>query len=83
MTMQLDYTETSAEIDQIVAALYTLPSEKVTDVRDYVWFLQTRYRHSLPLDVSDEWSEEDIADLTSASLSYATHSFWTADDDND
>ncbi len=78
MQAQLDYPEAIAEVDEIVKALFLLPAEKVAQVRDYVWFLQARYGHPMPVDSSDEWSEADTDDLTAASLAYAAQSFFPA-----
>jgi hypothetical protein len=83
MPIQLDHTDTISEVDQIVEALFTLPVDKVAEVRDFVWFLQARYVHSPSIDCSDGWSEQDTQDLTAATLAYAGQSLWTDDDDND
>jgi len=83
MQAQLEYPEAIAEVDDIVKALFSLPAEKVAEVRDYIWFLQARYGHSAPVQSSDEWSKADTEDLTAASLAYAAQSFWTDADDDD
>lgn len=66
----------SADVQEIVQALITLPSEKIREVRDYVWFLQTRYSDPGALDADDAWSEEDLADVVRASFAYASQSVW-------
>ncbi len=43
MSTQLEQLSLQNEVDRIVEALFTLPADKVTEVRDYVWFLQTQY----------------------------------------
>ena len=83
MPIQLDYADVIPEVDQIVAALCTLPVDKVAEVRDYVWFLQAQYGHSPLVDVNDGWSEQDMDDLTAATLAYAGQSLWTDDEDDD
>ena len=83
MHAQLDHPEVIAEVDEIVKALFSLPTEKLAEVRDYVWFLQARYGHPVPVDISDEWSEADTDGLTTASLAYAAQSFWRDDDGDD
>jgi len=82
MQITIDRTTAVAEINEIVTALHALPAEKVVEVRDYVWFLQKRYGDPQPVDIGDAWSDEDIGDLTAASLTYATQSFWTDEDDD-
>ena len=69
-----------AQIEQIVKALSTLPPEKVTEVHDFVLFLQARYGCSAPVDTSDLWSEEDIHDLVTATLAYASQTIWTEEE---
>jgi hypothetical protein len=58
---------------EILAALFTLPPEKVAEVHDFVNFLQERYGQRTAVDVSDAWSEEDLHDLMQASLVHARH----------
>lgn len=66
----------SVEVQEIVQALVTLPTEKIREVRDYVWFLQTRYSAPGVPDTDDVWSDEDLADVVKASLTYASQSVW-------
>ena len=64
MPIQLDHTDTISEVDQIVEALFTLPAEKVTEVHDFVAFLQAHYSQPSAVDVSDAWDEQHLHDLT-------------------
>ncbi len=63
----------------ILAALLRLPPEKVAEVRDFVSFLEERYGIEGAEDVDNTWSEEDIQDLTLASLRYAEDTVWGED----
>ncbi len=72
-----------AQIEQIVKAISTLPPEKVTEVYDFVLFLQARYGHPLPIDTGDAWSEEDIHDLVIATLTYAGQTIWAEEEADD
>jgi hypothetical protein len=67
-------------VKEVVEALFTLPPEQITTVYEFILFLQTRHNESL--DVSDSWTEEDLADLTSASLQYASEALLTDEVDN-
>lgn len=58
------------QTSEIVNALQTLPSEKIAEVRDFVMFLRERYGKPEAIDESDEWTEEDLREATSASLNY-------------
>ena len=58
---------TEVETTEILKALKGLPPEKVTEVRNFVDFLQSQYQQSQILDESDEWSDEDLRDFTSSS----------------
>jgi len=79
MSIQLEQPNLRSEVDRIVEALFTLPADKVTAVRDYVWFLQTQYGQPIQ-DASDEWAEQDIVDLALASVAYAERTLWAEDD---
>lgn len=79
MATQIEQLLLKSEVERIVEALFTLPADKVTAVRDYVWFLQAQYGQPA-LDVSDEWSEQDIADLSAATVAYAERALWAEDD---
>jgi hypothetical protein len=39
---------------------------KLREIREYVAFLRTRYGSAQPADESDEWTEEDLRDLSRA-----------------
>ncbi len=56
---------------EILDVLKTLPSEKVDELRDFAIFLRERYGKNEIVDESDEWTEEDLRDITIASLRYA------------
>ena len=58
---------TEVETTEILKVLKGLPPEKVSEVRNFVDFLQSQYRQSQILDESDEWSDEDLRDFTSSS----------------
>ncbi len=62
---------TKTQTLEIFDVLKSLPSEKVTEVRDFALFLRERYGRSEVIDESDEWTEEDLRDVTIASLRYA------------
>lgn len=59
-----------ADLSQILA---TLPPDKVAEVIDFALFLQTR-ANKLPLNESTQWTDDDIQELTLASLNYADQS---------
>jgi len=57
---------------EIINALNSLPTEKVSEVRDFVLFLRERYGKPVEaIDYSDEWTEEDLRDAAVASINYA------------
>jgi hypothetical protein len=64
---------TEKQVEEILHALNQLPSEKVEEARDFILFLQTQYGKR-KIDESDTWSDEDLRDFTSASLSYQSAS---------
>lgn len=59
------------QAEEILRALLELPSEKVAEVRDFIYFLKERCEHEKTLDESEVWTEEDLRDLTAAVLDYA------------
>ena len=63
-------------VKQIIQALYALPPEKVTEVWDFVAFLQDRYAEVEPVDTDDSWNDQDLHDLRQASLAYAESALW-------
>ncbi len=56
---------------EILDVLKTLPSEKIAEVKDFAVFLRERYGKAEIVDEDDEWTEEDLRDVTIASLRYA------------
>ena len=62
-------------------ALLTLPPEKISEVWDFVAFLQGRYAGTPSVDVSDTWTDKDMTDLSTASLVYAQQSGWAGQHD--
>lgn len=52
---------------EILQALKNLPPEKVSQVRDFVIFLEHQYGKSQIIDESDEWADEDLRDFTASS----------------
>ena len=58
-------------VQQIMQALLTLPPEKISEVWDFVAFLQGRYAGTPSVDVNDTWTDQDMTDLSTASLVYA------------
>ncbi len=64
-------TETKTlEILEVTNAMKSLPAEKVTEVKDFVMFLQEKYSKQEIVDESDEWTDEDLNDFALASFSY-------------
>lgn len=62
---------TEEQAQEILRGLKSLPADKVAAVRDFVRFLQAQYGGPQGVDESDEWSDEDLRDFTSASLQHA------------
>jgi hypothetical protein len=56
------------EIAEISLDLWYLPLDKVKEIRELVRTLKGEHGFDKPVDDSDEWSEEDLRDLTLASL---------------
>ncbi len=54
--------------EKIAQALPYLPLEKLKEARDYVLSLKERFGFDQPVDESDDWTEEDLRDVTQASL---------------
>jgi hypothetical protein len=67
-------------VKEIVDALFTLPPEQITTVYEFILFLKTR--HGEAIDVSDSWTEEDLVDLRTASLQYASEALLADEADN-
>lgn len=62
---------TNSQTLEILKELKTLPSDKIAEVKDFIAFLRERYGKTEIIDESDEWTEEDLQDVTAASLRYA------------
>ena len=62
---------TKIQANEILQALQSLPADKLAEVYDYLTYLRERYGHTIPANVSNEWSDEDLNDLVVASLNYA------------
>jgi hypothetical protein len=62
---------TDSQTLEILDVLKSLPSEKVAEVKDFAVFLRERYGNNETVDESDEWTEEDLRDISNASLNYA------------
>ena len=69
---------TAATIEEVIRELKALPSERLSEVYDFVLFLRTR--NNRMLDISDEWTEDDLRDAARASLNYAERSLNEQDD---
>lgn len=63
------------QIEEILQALNSLPLEKVAEARDFIMFLQAQNKRNFHLDESDVWTDEDLRDVSSASLMNAEGSF--------
>ncbi len=58
---------TETQTLEIINALNSLPTEKVAEVRDFILFLREHYGKKgavETIDYSDEWTEEDLRDLS-------------------
>ncbi len=55
---------------ELIEAVKALPSERIEEVTDFAIFLKERYVKSEIIDYSDDWSEEDLRDVTASSLAY-------------
>ncbi len=56
---------------EILDVLKTLPTEKIDEVKDFAVFLRERYGKIEVLDESDHWTEDDLRDAATASISFA------------
>ncbi|KAF0250471.1 MAG: hypothetical protein FD167_143 [bacterium] len=59
---------TTTQETEILTLLRTLPKDKVDEVKDFALFLKTKYQSNI--DYSTEWTDEDLADFSNASLNY-------------
>jgi hypothetical protein len=71
---------TAVTIEEVIRELRALPAERVSEVYDFVLFLRTRGNRLL--DISDEWTDDDMRDAARASLNYAEHSLNEQPDDS-
>ena len=62
---------TDTQTLEILDVLKSLPAEKVGEVKDFAVFLRERYGKTEAIDESDEWTDEDLKDVTNAALNYA------------
>ena len=62
---------TDAQTLEILDVLKSLPSDKVAEVKDFAVFLRERYGKGENIDDSDEWTDEDLQDVSNASLNFA------------
>ena len=76
MQTVIERPSTATHVQQIVQTLHSLPPEKIAEVWDFVSFLQDRYAEAEKVDVADSWSEQDLQDLSMASLAYAGTAIW-------
>lgn len=60
----------TTETYQIVEVLGSLPADKLEEVRDFALFLKSRYGTDIQIDQSDEWTDEDMNDMSVASMNY-------------
>lgn len=58
---------TDTQTSEILDVLKTLPSEKIDEVKDFAVFLRERYGKNETIDESDEWTDEDLQDVTNSS----------------
>ena len=59
------------EREELISIIHSLPDEKLPEIKDYLLFLQSRYGKPPIIDESESWSEEDLRDISTASLNYA------------
>lgn len=61
---------TNTQTFELISVLSTLPPDKINEVTDFANFLKERYGTDQDVDISDEWTDEDYADATRASMEY-------------
>ena len=59
---------TDTQTLEILRDLKTLPSDKFDEAKDFIAFLRERYGKNEVIDESDEWTDEDLRNVTIASL---------------
>lgn len=62
---------TDSQTLEILKDLKTLPSDKASEVKDFIAFLRERYGKNEAIDESDEWTDEDLQDVSNASFNFA------------
>jgi hypothetical protein len=55
---------------EILNVIKSLPAQRIDEVRDFAIFLRDRYGKVEIIDESDEWTDEDLNDLSLASFEY-------------
>ena len=55
---------------EILDVIKSLPAQKIDEVKDFAIFLRERYGKVEIVDESDEWTDEDLNDLSFASFQY-------------
>lgn len=61
---------TNTQAFELIGILGSLPADKVDEVTDFAKFLKQRYAKNIDVDISDEWTDEDYADASRASMQY-------------
>ena len=61
---------TENTVQEVVKDLMTLPSDRLVEAHDFILFLRSGY--GCVVDIEDDWSDEDIEDITRASLIYGS-----------
>jgi hypothetical protein len=71
------------EIADIGLLLWYLPLQKVAEIKQTALALKKECGYAEPTDDSDEWTDEDIADLARASAIYAEESVpWESNEES-
>lgn len=52
---------------EILEVIKSLPSDKIDEVKDFAIFLRERYGKSEVIDEGDEWTDEDLQDVSNSS----------------
>ncbi len=61
---------TNSQTFELIRVLSGLPAEKVDEVADFAKFLRAKYGEGVEVDISDEWTDEDMKDAARASIEY-------------
>jgi hypothetical protein len=62
-----------ASISEVVTEMTSLSPEQIGEVKDFVLFLKSR--PAQVVDESHQWTDEDVRDVTKASLDYASATY--------